>query len=196
MTQNLLNLNIDFSLFTLKKEYFDYQGKLHNCNHVYRVMCHCLYIGSKLNLPRETKLAFCGAFIHDFSRKHDGLCSQHGLWATQEKFNLFKDIFLSVGVSEKDFEEIKLAVKNHSEQFDISKSHPFYKTSALLKDADALDRIRLGDDNLNPKYLRFNETHEFIPFAKELFLETRNSEIKNFFEILNIAKIINIFFKS
>ena len=38
---------------------------------------------------------------------------------------------------------------------------------ALLKDADGLDRVRLGD--LDPRYLRHPESKGMVPFAQALF---------------------------
>ena len=39
--------------------------------------------------------------------------------------------------------------------------------SKLFKDADALDRVRLGD--LNEKYLRNDFSHDLIDFSNKLF---------------------------
>jgi hypothetical protein len=41
---------------------------------------------------------------------------------------------------------------------------------ALLKDADGLDRVRLGD--VDPSYLRHPESHNMIDFAETLFKKT------------------------
>ena len=41
----------------------------------------------------------------------------------------------------------------------------------IFKDADALDRFRLGPDALDVKYLRTGEAKELVGFAKKL-LET------------------------
>ena len=40
----------------------------------------------------------------------------------------------------------------------------------LVKDADGLDRVRLGD--LDPRYLRHPEARVMVPFAQELFETT------------------------
>ncbi len=41
---------------------------------------------------------------------------------------------------------------------------------ALLKDADGLDRVRIGD--LDPRYLRTSEALEMLDFAEQLMDET------------------------
>lgn len=40
----------------------------------------------------------------------------------------------------------------------------------LLKDADGLDRVRLGD--LDPSYLRFPEARDMVGFAEDLYCAT------------------------
>lgn len=39
----------------------------------------------------------------------------------------------------------------------------------MFKDADALDRVRLGPHDLDPSFLRTEESHELLPFAQHLF---------------------------
>ncbi len=38
----------------------------------------------------------------------------------------------------------------------------------IFKDADALDRVRLGENDLDPSYLRTEEARNLIPFASDL----------------------------
>ena len=45
--------------------------------------------------------------------------------------------------------------------------HPHFDLVALLKDADALDRVRLGD--LDVSRLRFAQARQMVDFAQELF---------------------------
>jgi uncharacterized protein len=156
--------------FTLKEEYFDHQSDLHGIGHTYRVMTHSLILGNILKLERETKLALCCAFIHDMARKHDGKCFQHGAWASEHKFPRFFPFFKSLGVAERDSDEIRTAVTWHSLSTEINAENPFRKTVALLKDADALDRIRLGD--LNRERLRFPETAGLVDCAEKLYYQT------------------------
>ena len=110
-----MNFEIDYSLFQLKQEYFDHESTIHGINHTYRVMCLVLYIGHAEGLDRDVLLGLCAAFIHDFARKHDGYCDQHGLWATQYKLPEFISLFKKMGVSRNELKLIDLAVKNHSE---------------------------------------------------------------------------------
>jgi hypothetical protein len=176
--------------FRLKEAYFDHHSHLHGINHTYRVMFHVLNIGCLAGLNDEIKLAFCAAFIHDMARRHDGYCLEHGVWATKSKFPLFRKLFIETGVNAEGLRAIKLAVSNHSIRYEIRKEHPFSTTVALLKDADALDRIRIGENNLKPEYLRFPESHGLIDFAKELYYRTNSDIPVNFEEVIEIGKSI------
>jgi len=171
--------------FTLKDEYFDYPSHLHGIGHTYRVMTHSLILGNILKLERETKLVLCCAFIHDMARKHDGKCFQHGAWASEHKFPKFLPLFKSLGIAESDSEEIKTAVTWHSLSAEIEAKNPYRKTVALLKDADALDRIRLGD--LNKERLRFAETGGLVDYAEKLYYETYRGKQMTFSDYLSLA---------
>ncbi len=173
--------------FNLKSGHFDNQSNLHGISHTYRVMCHVLLLGSHLGYERETRLAFCGAFIHDMSRQHDGYCREHGLWAARNKLPFFTEFFRMQGVNTYELNEISVAVENHSAAHELPTSDSSYKTAALLKDADALDRIRLGPNDLKPEYLRFDVTHVFIRFAEDLYYRTCGLSLQNFREVMDIA---------
>ena len=107
-----------------------------------------------------------------------------------DKLPVFTEFFLSQGANTYEIKEIGTAVRNHSEGFDLSPDHPFYKTTALLKDADALDRIRLGENNLDPTFLRLKATAKFIPFAIELFRNSDHRKIALFSDMISIAESI------
>lgn len=49
----------------------------------------------------------------------------------------------------------------------------------VFKDADALDRPRLGPFGLDPMYLRTAKARESVPFAKKLVADTMNVEVYN-----------------
>ncbi len=186
----MLHPDFDPACFNLHPGQFDHQSQLHGLNHTYRVMCHCLILGELLQFERETRLAFAAAFIHDMSRKHDSYCTRHGKWAANKKLPLFVDFFQNQGINGDEIKEVATAVRNHSEDFDLKPKHPFRVTTSLLKDADALDRIRLGHENLNPEFLRFGVTRMLIPFATELYETTSTGIAASFMEIWNCATLI------
>ncbi len=177
----------DYSSFVIRDDYFDHPSLLHGVNHTYRVMYLVLKIGKSSGLNHEISEAFCAAFIHDMSRQHDGYCTQHGTWAAKRKLPFFKDMLLNAGISEQGLINIALAVTYHSMNGEIENNHPAYKTVALLKDADALDRIRIGENNLNIKFLRLPESADHIAFARKLFYASNHRVFTNFGAMLYLA---------
>lgn len=180
--------SIDFQFFTVKESYFNRHSDRHGVNHTYRVMVHVLQIGVKAHLGKAILPALCAAFIHDMARRNDGYCTQHGRWAAETKLPEFAGQFAEMGLDDDDLEAVRLAVSNHSLNEEIPENHPNFKIVALLKDADALDRIRISKTNLNPDFLRFPESVRLIPFAEKLFDETNGKTYQNFEEILKVAQ--------
>ena len=54
----------------------------------------------------------------------------------------------------------------------IEATDPDWSLVALLKDADALDRVRLGD--LDPNYFRLRESRAMVDFAQQLYDDTHS----------------------
>lgn len=184
-------INLDFKKFVINDHYFDHPSLLHGVKHTYRVMCHALRIGEMMGLNIETAEAFCAAYIHDMARQHDGYCTQHGGWAAKRKLPLFSSLFSNLGITQKGLQHIKIAVTNHSLHHEINPDQSAYYTVALLKDADALDRIRIGEDNLDISYLRLKQSQTQIDFAKKLFYASDTIRINSFEEIRALARELN-----
>lgn len=179
--------DLNFKNFSLEEQFFDNHSERHGINHTYRVMFHVLNVGINAKLFDEIKLAWCAAFIHDMARKHDNYCTEHGQWSAETKLPLFQKLFIDEGVDQDGLEAIRLAVFNHSIRQDISPENPYYKTVALLKDADALDRIRISQTNLKVEYLRFPETVELVGFAKKLYYATADKKLNSFTDLLKVV---------
>ncbi|MHC1775162.1 MAG: HD domain-containing protein [Lentimicrobium sp.] len=175
---NIFDLN--FSDFNLNEGQFDHPSRLHGILHTYRVMVHVLRLGLMTEAIKEARLAFFAAYIHDMSRKHDGYCTQHGADSANFKLPLYRDNFLKNGASESELLVIGKAVTLHSTNIELPKNDPDWLTVALLKDADALDRIRLGAGDLNPSFLRLQESHQCIRFGEKLFERTYGMTYGNF----------------
>ena len=181
---------MDLDKFEVKPEYFDHPSWLHGVNHTCRVMSMVWAMGSDLGMVHERNLALCAAYIHDMARTGDGICYQHGPEAAEKKFPLFKSFFIDQGIDQDGLETIRTAVRYHSLPEEIDRDHPHYKVTALLKDADALDRIRLGFFNLDKRFLRFPETHNYISQAKKLFRRTSLHSHYGFLPALEILESI------
>jgi hypothetical protein len=96
-------------------------------------------------------------------------------------------MLLNAGISEQGLINIALAVTYHSMNEEIDANHPAYKTTALLKDADALDRIRIGENNLNIKFLRLPESADHIAFARKLFYASNHFTFNSFGDLMKFA---------
>lgn len=173
------SVGINFNDFNLSDDNFTHKSNVHGINHTYRVMFNCLKIGYLCKDIINTRRAFFGAFIHDTAREHDGRCVIHGSNAIKYKLPIFKDIFKSNGANEEDIEAIKLAVSNHSDKYEIVKDNPYYKTVAILRDADGLDLIRI-DIKADPIILRLPESRALIDFAEKLYLKTDKNKYTGF----------------
>jgi uncharacterized protein len=175
-------LNINFDKFDLCEEDFAFISDIHGVSHVFNVMYNVLLLGNELNDIKNTKIAFCGAYIHDLSRRNDGFCQIHGALSVKENFKKYEELFLSTGLEKSDLSAIKTASTQHSLLTELDKNHKHYKSTALLKDADALDRIRL--DCLNPDYLRYNETHNLIKKSEDLYFKNQFKRYNSFNKFL------------
>ena len=151
-----------------RKEYFTAESSIHGTSHTRRVMCWTLIIAIESGYIQEGKTAFLAALMHDTARTNDGKCDDHGLWAVEKKWSLFKPLFELFVQSESDFQAIADSCIYHSKWKEAPQNHPHLISINILKDADALDRFRLGEDYFNKKYLRFEQTHQYIESAKKL----------------------------
>jgi HD superfamily phosphodiesterase len=179
--------SINLDRFILKPHYFDHQSDLHGINHSYRVMYHCLVLGEVLNEFAQAKLASMAAFIHDMARTHDGYCTGHGALAAEQKLPLFRNLFKQAGARKDDISLIFTAVWNHSLPSELAGENPAAIITAILKDADALDRVRLGEDNLRTEYLRFSESLVLIEQAKRLFYVSPVNVLNSFGELIALT---------
>jgi hypothetical protein len=177
---------MDLSRFKVIADSFDHPSWLHGVDHTLRVMAMTWCIGSELGMEKERDLAFCAAYIHDLARKHDGVCAEHGPEAAEFKLPLFADFFRSQGVDDEGLESIRTAVYWHSLPGEIPLDDPHYKVTALLEDADALDRIRLGPFNLKPELLRFDLARKLIPASRRFFQRTvswKGAEVERYIDL-------------
>lgn len=163
---------LPFSDLVPRPEFFVHQSHIHGQSHVARVVVYTFLLSDALNFADRASKAWAAAYIHDIGRKHDGVCREHGHYAMQRLAVLprVKVLLEKGGVTDEDWESISAAVKYHCVD-DIPRTHPHWEMTAILKDADNLDRVRLGD--LDPRFLRFKQSHALIPFAQALYEETQ-----------------------
>ena len=154
---------------------FLHASALHGQTHVGRVLVHAFRLVRATGLAAEAPRLWAAVYLHDLARLHDGDCEDHGPNAVR----LFggradlRALFARAGVRDSDYPAIGFAVSHHSSWRELPPDAPHETLAALLEDADALDRVRLGD--LDPSRLRLGPSAEMVPFAKRLYDETDGS---------------------
>lgn len=150
---------------------FLHRSRLHGEAHVARVMVHAFRLVAATGLLEETARLWAAVHLHDIARVHDGRSRRHGAdaWARLVVLPDVRALFARGGVREEDYPAIRAAVTAHSAG-EASSDHTHRRLICLLKDADGLDRVRLGD--LDPDYLRFPESRGMVDFAEALYRAT------------------------
>jgi len=150
---------------------FAHQSTLHGQAHVARVMVHAFRLTEATGFTPETVRLWAAVYLHDLARTHDGTCHRHGpdAWARLPTLPDVRALFARAGVRKDDDPAIEAAVTIHSHG-EPTADDPHRRLMALLKDADGLDRVRLGD--LDPRYFRHPQTAGMVEFARRLFEET------------------------
>jgi hypothetical protein len=152
---------------------FSHRSTLHGQAHVARVMVHAFRLIAATGWQDEAPRLWAAVYLHDLARTHDGVCYRHGGDAMKKFQTLphIRALFARGGVRESDYQVIHTAVVHHSLPNELDRSHAHWRLTSLLKDADGLDRVRLGD--LDPRYLRNPEARGMPAFAERLFEATR-----------------------
>lgn len=163
-----LGLNPDD--FNLKNRQFAHQSDLHGIAHVYRTMINVLWLAWLRQDAEYGRLAFFGAYVHDLARVHDEYSETHGADSVQRAMPLYEPLFTQYGVDKCQMNYIREAVRQHAYPETLTPQDAGWMTLAMLKDADALDRCRIGD--LNVDYLRLPESLELVDAAEQRFAAT------------------------
>jgi hypothetical protein len=152
-------------------ELFWHSSRLHGQAHVARVLVHALRPVEATGFHDEMPRLWAAVYLHDIARRHDGRSARHGAdaWARLADLPDVRALFDRGGVREEDYPVIESAVTHHSAG-ELLPTDPTWRLIALLKDADGLDRVRLGD--LDPACLRHPEARKMITFAERLHRET------------------------
>jgi len=152
---------------------FLHRSHLHGQAHVARVVVHGLRLVQATDCPEEAPRLWAAAYLHDIARRHDGGCRRHGrdAWERLAELPDVRDRFQRGGVRPEDLPAIQYAVTVHCIG-EPEPTSPHYRLAALLKDADGLDRVRLGD--LDPRFLRNEAARSMVDFAGRLFEETND----------------------
>lgn len=157
----LESLPYDLSRLRISPTDFITQSFMHGMGHTLRVSIFSAWIGEQTGYVREGRISSVAALFHDMARADDGIDHLHGRIAADTVVPRFSGYIKTLGFTDSDINEIKCAIEWHSLPEELPLEHQFSISSWILKDADALDRIRLKD--LDIQYLRFNESKELVP---------------------------------
>lgn len=163
-----------------------YPSEVHGINHTARVMLLAKILTEIDCLDEDTqKLIVTSARYHDIGRVDDKESKEHGKYSKDilRKENLLKNFLKS------DRKIIEFAVEQHSlsakENEEALKKLPFWQKKKYtvvlhyLKDADALDRVRIANQSakLDASRLRTTTAKQLVDFATANF--------KNFHKIIS-----------
>ena len=150
-------------------ELFWHASDLHGQAHVSRVMVHAIRLIEATGQHASAPRLWAAVFLHDLARRHDGVDHRHGADAARRlrEEPALQARLAEAGLVASDYPAIEAAVTAHSAPKEASRDHEHWPLIALLKDADGLDRVRLGD--LDVRYLRHTEARTMVRFALALF---------------------------
>lgn len=163
----------------LMLSHFDFNSQIHGAAHSARVLLLSLMLADAHGLNKRDKSVLAIASVyHDIGRTHDDVEDCHGIASAEfykenpfylpdftSSFNPVSEFLIKYHClpDEEGFAHIKTNA-------DLSKN---MKKNTLLfnifKDADALDRIRLGYNDLDIRQLRLNESRKMPLIARLVF---------------------------
>jgi HD superfamily phosphodiesterase len=160
-------------------------SRLHGPGHTRRVHVHAQRLLEQLRWdPADSQLVLHAVLWHDIGRVGDGIEPEHGLRSAERA----DELGLTAALDPDDAAVVRFAILRHSlHDRGAAELAAELATSAdrarrlaqperalrvlwLLKDADALDRVRLGfGERADPRQLRHPEAIGLIPFAGALY---------------------------
>lgn len=171
----------------VEQDWFRRFSSLHGVTHTQRVHVHAQRLLEQLAWSAaDRELVLRGALLHDIGRFGDGVEPGHGASGVEraDEKGLLADL------AAEDAAVVRFAMLRHSLRDSgapelaarlAASDHPARRLAEpgralhvlwLLKDADALDRVRLGfGEGADPRQLRYEETAKLIPFAAALYAQ-------------------------
>lgn len=173
-------------------EFWPVKGSLdvHTQPHCERVMLLALKIGESRRLHLRSMIALCHASIfHDTRRKDNYLDVGHGDRAADYYQHFCKEtglkylpeVYAAIKFHDRDDELGEQFIRDEAPRHSLACAEVKEKTDDTagwlevyhdFKDADALDRLRLGPWMLDPSYLRSEEARQLMSFAQSLVQAT------------------------
>lgn len=168
--RSFLEENISFNLV---------ESDIHTREHAERVLLYALLIGSQIlgNNPEALTALAHAAIFHDTKRLDDWLDVGHGARAAD-----YYMMFCKMNTNITFLDSAYLVMKYHDcddrygkeaiSRICTDNAEHVIQLYQIFKDADALDRFRLGETALNIHFLRNKAAIELVDFAKEIVKQT------------------------
>lgn len=167
-----------------------YQSRIHGLGHIERTMLLGTLICSGEGFDSGvTRLCLLACSYHDIGRVDDSRDFYHGSTSAgmldDRKFEPFLET-----ISDDDLNILKAAISSHSdhdsnipqyeEKYGVLDHDRFMKVVRTIKDADNLDRVRIGD--LDKAYLR-QETSKGLPETAQWIFDNMHDVSGGFLEM-------------
>ena len=155
---HFLEQGVQFSLSDSEK---------HTKEHCTRVLLFALLIADKMDLSQKEREALCAAAVfHDSRRQDDWLDVGHG----QRAADYYRDYCQTNSLSFDN--RVYLVMAFHDRDDVLGEAALTEQKSGILlyhifKDADALDRFRLGPNGLGIRYLRTADGKSLYRYAEQ-----------------------------
>lgn len=149
-------------------EYGKGEHPAHDGVHTLRVLFNALLLIrlQKIYLEPEEMMQLCdGILYHDIGRTGDGVDEEHGKKSKQIyiKDTAENDPVISFLIEYHCVDDG--IVRSVLDSLEVEEKDRIWLLYTILKDADALDRVRFGIRAIDPKYLRNPMAHKLIPVA-------------------------------
>lgn len=161
------------------RDLFTHPTDAHGEQHVHRVICLGLLLARSMGWAHIMPEVWAAAYLHDLRRVRDGVDPEHGLRAAEAAAE-FEAFFIRAGV--RDLRSVIYAVEQHDEPDSFNHFKPEKDSERILcvlKDADALDRVRFGNtaSGLDTRFLRLPRSYNFVGIASHLFSVTHAQKL-------------------
>jgi HD superfamily phosphodiesterase len=164
-------------------------SSLHGVRHTQRVHIHAQRLAGELAWPgADVDVLLRAALWHDIGRRGDGVEPSHGLGSVLRA----DELGFMTALRDEDAAVVRFAIERHSLADRDAEQHAAQLAVTddrarrladparalrilwLLKDADALDRVRLGfGEAADPRQLRHPQTVALLGFAEALYAVMR-----------------------
>jgi len=161
---------------TIEPGWFHHASGIHGVSHARRVLTHARAIAEQVELtPFEREAVLQAAAWHDIGRTHDGRDRTHG----RKSVTKVMDLELHQGRERELLDLAFFAMEYHAMWDQVGERRGLLRADSevalrvlwVLKDADGLDRVRLGPRGLDPGQLRFECSRGMVERAWELYRE-------------------------